>query len=129
MIWSTGIFKFRLVLGGSREEDEEEEFVIAFADAVGNLELEAEFELDETVIYGVGVDSEIAWRFAGGAFHPVGLACNLAAVLLANSSPSMTSAVMDRSWENRQGRRRHRESGQGTPEKRPRFENMTLGPQ
>jgi hypothetical protein len=97
LIWSTGTFKFKLVLGGSREETEEEELVIAFADAVGNLELEAEFELDETVIYGVGAESEIACLFAGGAFHPVGLACNLAAVFLASSSPSMTSAVIARS--------------------------------
>jgi hypothetical protein len=97
LIWSTGIFKFRLVLGGSREEDEEEEFAIALADDDGNLELEAEFELDETVMYGVGAESEIACLFAGGAFHPVGLTCSLAAVLLANSSPSTTWAVMDRS--------------------------------
>lgn len=95
MIWSTGIFKFRLVLGGSREEDEEEEeFAIVFAEAVGNLELEAEFELDATVMYGVGAESEIACLFAGGAFHPAGLACNLVAVFLASLSPSMTSAVI-----------------------------------
>jgi hypothetical protein len=76
LIWSTGIF---------------------LADDDGNLELEAEFELDETVMYGVGAESEIACLFAGGAFHPVGLTCSLAAVLLANSSPSTTWAVMDRS--------------------------------
>jgi hypothetical protein len=97
LIWSTGIFKFRLVLGGGREEDEEEELVIALADDDGALELEAEFELDGTVMYGVGVESEIACLFAGGAFHPVGLACNLAAVFLASLSPSMTSAVIARS--------------------------------
>ena len=92
---------------------------VAAVGPIINLELEA--GLDE---YGVGIESAMGrW---GGGFHPVGLACNRATVLLVGSSPPIFSVRTLGSCEKRQGRRLQRASGQGTPENRPKGENMVV---